>query len=353
MKRKARFKVAEKFDLFIELQSATCCQKRKLAFKTQPIWFKLRIFVANNFVEFLMSIEVKGVSKFYGDQAAVNDITFSIKKGEIVGFLGPNGAGKSTTMKMITGFIPPSDGEILVCGKTVSLDSIETRKHIGYLPENNPLYLDMYVKEYLEFVAKIYKLPNPRERVKEMISLVGLEVEQNKKIEMLSKGYRQRVGLAQAIIHNPDVLILDEPTSGLDPNQLVEIRDLIKKIGKEKTVMLSTHILQEVEAICDRVIIIRQGKLVADNLAGNLQADNLIQVVFVEFDKNVSKKTLANIRSVSKVEAVNETSFLLESASSDDLRKLVAQFAQENGLLTLTLRTEEKSLEDIFKTLTK
>jgi ABC-2 type transport system ATP-binding protein len=300
-----------------------------------------------------MSIEVKNVSKFYKTQAAVNEINFSINKGEIVGFLGPNGAGKSTTMKMITGFIPPSEGEIYVCGKLVSLDSIETRKHIGYLPENNPLYLDMYVKEYLEFVAKIYKLPNPRERVKEMISLVGLEVEQNKKIEMLSKGYRQRVGLAQAIIHNPDVLILDEPTSGLDPNQLVEIRDLIKKIGKEKTVMLSTHILQEVEAICDRVIIIRQGKLVADNLAGNLQVENQIQVVYVEFDKHVSKSKLSKIESVLKVEAVNDTTYLIESNSSDDLRKLIAKFAQDNGLLALTLRTEEKSLEDIFKTLTK
>jgi ABC-2 type transport system ATP-binding protein len=300
-----------------------------------------------------MSIEVKNVSKFYKTQAAVNEINFSINKGEIVGFLGPNGAGKSTTMKLITGFIPPSEGEIYVCGKLVSLDSIETRKHIGYLPENNPLYLDMYVKEYLEFVAKIYKLPNPRERVKEMISLVGLEVEQNKKIEMLSKGYRQRVGLAQAIIHNPDVLILDEPTSGLDPNQLVEIRDLIKKIGKEKTVMLSTHILQEVEAICDRVIIIRQGKLVADNLAGNLQVENQTQVVFVEFDKHVSKSKLSRIESVLKVEAVNDTTYLIESNSSDDLRKLIAKFAQDNGLLALTLRTEEKSLEDIFKTLTK
>ena len=177
-----------------------------------------------------MSIEVKNLSKFYGEQAAVNDISFSIGKGEIVGFLGPNGAGKSTTMKMITGFIPASEGEIRVCGKEVSVDSIETRKHVGYLPENNPLYLDMYVKEYLEFVGNIYKIKNVRERVKEMIRLVGLEVEQNKKIGMLSKGYRQRVGLAQAIIHNPDVLILDEPTSGLDPNQLVEIRDLIKAL---------------------------------------------------------------------------------------------------------------------------
>ncbi len=300
-----------------------------------------------------MSIEVTNLSKFYGEQAAVNDITFSIKKGEIVGFLGPNGAGKSTTMKMITGFIPASEGTINVCGKEVSVDAIETRKHIGYLPENNPLYLDMYVKEYLEFVGKIYKLKNVRERVKEMIQLVGLEVEQNKKIGMLSKGYRQRVGLAQAIIHNPDVLILDEPTSGLDPNQLVEIRDLIRRIGKEKTVMLSTHILQEVEAICDRVIIIRQGKLVADNLASNLQVASDTQVVYAEFDGTISKQLLAKIPGISKLEQVNSSTYLIESESIDDLRKTVAQFAQQNNLLVLTLRTEEKSLEEVFKTLTK
>ena len=300
-----------------------------------------------------MSIEVTNLTKFYGQQAAVNDISFSIGKGEIVGFLGPNGAGKSTTMKMITGFIPATQGTIKVCGKEVSLDSIETRKHIGYLPENNPLYLDMYVKEYLEFVAKIYKLKNVRERVKEMISLVGLEIEQNKKIGMLSKGYRQRVGLAQAIIHNPDVLILDEPTSGLDPNQLVEIRELIKRIGKEKTVMLSTHILQEVEAICDRVIIIRRGNLVADNLASNLQVSSDLQVVYAEFEGKVSKSLLNKITGVTKVETVGENSFLIESESTEDLRKTVAQFAQTNNLLVLTLRTEEKSLEEVFKSLTK
>ncbi len=300
-----------------------------------------------------MSIEVKNLSKFYGEQAAVNDISFSIGKGEIVGFLGPNGAGKSTTMKMITGFIPASEGEIRVCGKEVSVDSIETRKHIGYLPENNPLYLDMYVKEYLEFVGNIYKIKNVRERVKEMIRLVGLEVEQNKKIGMLSKGYRQRVGLAQAIIHNPDVLILDEPTSGLDPNQLVEIRDLIKRIGKEKTVMLSTHILQEVEAICDRVIIIRKGQLVADNLASNLQVETDLQVVFAEFDGTVSKNLLQRIPGVTKVQKVTENTFLIESSEMEDLRKTVAQFAQQNNLLVLTLRTEEKSLEEVFKSLTK
>ncbi len=308
------------------------------------------IFVAK---VFSMSIEVKNLSKYYGEQAAVNDITFSVGKGEIIGFLGPNGAGKSTTMKMITGFIPATQGEIRVCGIPVSVDSIETRKRIGYLPENNPLYLDMYVKEYLEFVGKIYKVKNLEERVKEMIKLVGLEVEQNKKIGMLSKGYRQRVGLAQAIIHNPDVLILDEPTSGLDPNQLVEIRELIRRIGKEKTVMLSTHILQEVEAICDRVVIIRQGKLVADNLASNLQVETDTQVVYAEFDGTVAKSLLQKIPGVSKIERVSDSKYLIESQSLEDLRKIVAQFAQKNNLLVLTLRTEEKSLEEVFKSLTK
>ena len=203
-----------------------------------------------------MSIEVKNLFKYYGEQAAVKDISFNVNSGEIVGFLGPNGAGKSTTMKIITGFIPSSSGEVNVCGMPVDVDSLNTRQIIGYLPEHNPLYLDMYVREYLEFVGKIYKVKNIKDRVSEMIKSVGLEVEQNKLIGALSKGYRQRVGLAAAIIHDPQVLILDEPTSGLDPNQLVEIRELIKTIGKEKTVMLSTHIMQEVEAICNRVVII-------------------------------------------------------------------------------------------------
>ena len=208
-----------------------------------------------------MSIEVKNLVKYYGEQAAVKDITFNVKKGEIVGFLGPNGAGKSTTMKIITGYIPSTSGEVTVCGLPVSMENLASRKKIGYLPENNPLYLDMYVKEYLKFVGKIYKVKNLNDRVAEMINAVGLEVEQNKKIGALSKGYRQRVGLAQAIIHDPEVLILDEPTSGLDPNQLADIRNLIRTIGKEKTVMLSTHIMQEVEAICDRIVIINKGKI--------------------------------------------------------------------------------------------
>lgn len=300
-----------------------------------------------------MSIEVKHLSKYYGEQAAVNDISFSVGKGEIVGFLGPNGAGKSTTMKIITGFIPASEGIVNVCGMNIDEQSLETRRRIGYLPENNPLYLDMYVKEYLEFVAKIYKLDNVRNRVQEMINLVGLDVEQKKKIGMLSKGYRQRVGLAQSIIHDPDVLILDEPTSGLDPNQLVDIRKLIKTIGKEKTVMLSTHIMQEVEAICDRVIIIKKGQIVADNIASELQYDAGLQVVYAEFDGAVSRNVLQKIPNVSKVQKVTDNSFLIESQGEGDLRKAIAVFAQQNNLLVITLRTEEKTLEEVFKELTK
>jgi ABC-2 type transport system ATP-binding protein len=300
-----------------------------------------------------MSILVKNVSKFYGEQAAVNNISFSINKGEIVGFLGPNGAGKSTTMKMITGFIPATSGEIKVCDLVVDVDSMETKKRIGYLPEHNPLYLDMYVREYLEFVGKIYHLKNIKSRVDEMIETVGLQVEQNKKIGMLSKGYRQRVGLAQAIIHDPEVLILDEPTSGLDPNQLVDIRELIKNIGKSKTVMLSTHIMQEVEAICDRVIIIKKGAIVADDSAQNLQYEDQHQVVYVEFDQNVSKSQLTKIETVSKVEQVGGNAWLIETNTSTDLRKAIAQFAQQNHILVLTMRQEERTLEEVFKALTK
>jgi len=298
-----------------------------------------------------MSIEVKNLFKYYGDQAAVKDISFNVKQGEIVGFLGPNGAGKSTTMKVITGYISASHGEVKVCGLPVSVDSLDTRQLIGYLPEHNPLYLDMYVKEYLTFVANIYKVNNVKDRVADMIKKVGLEVEQNKKIGALSKGYRQRVGLAQAIIHDPKVLILDEPTSGLDPNQLVEIRQLIKSIGKEKTVMLSTHIMQEVEAICDRVVIINKGEIVADDKAGDLQMKAQVQTVYVEFEGSVSKNQLSKIAGVSKVGKVAD-GWLLESQEEIDLRKIIAKFAQENNVLTLTLRKEEKSLEEVFKTLT-
>ncbi len=299
-----------------------------------------------------MSIEVKNLFKYYGEQAAVRDISFSVKKGEIVAFLGPNGAGKSTTMKIMTGFIPSSSGEVFICGMKVDVENLKTRQIIGYLPENNPLYTEMYVREYLEFVGRIYKIKNLKNRVTEMIHTLGLELEQNKRIEALSKGYRQRVGLAQAIIHDPEVLILDEPTSGLDPNQLVEIRELIKKIGKEKTVILSTHIMQEVEAICDRIVIISKGQIVANDKASVLQNETSQQTVFVEFDKNVSKSQLLKIPTIRKVEAVNNA-WLIESSADIDLRKEIAQFAQKNDWLILTLKIEKKSLEEVFKDLTK
>ena len=299
-----------------------------------------------------MSIEVKNLYKYYGEQAAVRDVSFSVKKGEIVAFLGPNGAGKSTTMKIMTGFMPASEGEVFICGKKVDIDKLDTRQIIGYLPENNPLYTDMYVREYLEFVGRIYKIKNLKARVSEMIHAVGLAVEQHKKIGALSKGYRQRVGLAQAIIHDPEVLILDEPTTGLDPNQLVEIRELIRSIGKEKTVLLSTHIMQEVEAICDRVIIISKGQIVADDTAKILQQDLQHQTVYVEFDNKVSAAQLTKIPNASKVEALNN-GWLIESLSNTDLRKEVAQFAQTQDWLILTLNIEQKTLEEVFKELTK
>ena len=299
-----------------------------------------------------MSIEVKNLFKYYGEQAAVCDISFSVKKGEIVGFLGPNGAGKSTTMKIMTGFIPASSGEIHICGMKVDVENLETRQIIGYLPENNPLYTEMYVREYLEFVGRIYKIKNLKNRVSEMIQTLGLELEQNKKIGALSKGYRQRVGLAQAIIHDPQVLILDEPTSGLDPNQLVEIRELIRKIGEEKTVILSTHIMQEVEAICDRIVIISKGKIVANDKASILQNETAHQTVYVEFDAKVSKSQLIKIPNIQKVEAVNNA-WLIETSADIDLRKEISQFAQKEKWLILTLKIEKKSLEEVFKDLTK
>ncbi|WP_107037224.1 gliding motility-associated ABC transporter ATP-binding subunit GldA [Brumimicrobium mesophilum] len=300
-----------------------------------------------------MSISVKHLTKFYGEQAAVDNISFEAKNGEILGFLGPNGAGKSTTMKIITSFIPETEGSVEVCGMDIKKHSLEVRKKIGYLPEHNPIYLDMYVKEYLNFVGKIYKVKNLKARVTEVIELVGLQKEQHKVIGQLSKGYRQRVGLAQAIIHDPEVLILDEPTSGLDPNQLAEIRELIKKIGKEKTVMLSTHIMQEVEAICDRVIIIKNGKLVANAKASELQSNESSQVVFVEFDAEISRNRLAKVPNISRVEEITKTTFLVKSDSSIDLRKTIAAYAQDENLLILTIRKEEKTLEEVFKDYTR
>lgn len=300
-----------------------------------------------------MSIEVKDVVKTYGDQNALNKVTFSIPPNQVVGFLGPNGAGKSTMMKIITCFIPQTQGSIKVCGLDVREDSIEVRKKVGYLPEHNPLYLDMYVKEYLHFVADLHRVENPKKRVAEMIETVGLQVEQHKKIGALSKGYRQRVGLAQAMMHNPEVLILDEPTSGLDPNQLDEIRNLIKKLGKEKTVLLSTHIMQEVEAICDRIIIVNKGEIVADNSAENIKQAAVKQVVKVEFDQPVKEGKIRSLPKVTEVINPEGNTWLIESKHQDDLRPLIAKMANENGWLVLEMQKEKESLETAFKRLTK
>ena len=302
----------------------------------------------------IVSIIVQNISKLYGNQKALNDVSFEVKPGEIVGFLGPNGAGKSTMMKIITCFLPQSSGKVSVCGFDVEEQSLEVRQQVGYLPEHNPLYLEMYVKEYLEFIGGLHKIANIKSRVKEMIEATGLQVEQNKKIGALSKGYRQRVGIAQALIHNPKVLIMDEPTTGLDPNQLEEIRSLIKNVGKEKTVMLSTHIMQEVEAVCDRVIIINNGEIVANDDTQNLQkANRERQVVTVEFDKEVSRTALKNISGVIDAKNTEGNKWHIVAAGDKDIRKDIFDFAVNNGASVLALQKQEQKLEDIFKELTK
>jgi len=300
-----------------------------------------------------MSIQVENVTKLYGQQKALDDISFTIKGGEIVGFLGPNGAGKSTMMKIITCYLPQTEGVVKVCGHDVVEDSIAVRRSVGYLPEHNPLYLDMYVKEYLQFVGGIYKVPHLQSRVAEMVAMVGLGDEQHKKIAALSKGYRQRIGLAQAIIHDPDVLILDEPTSGLDPNQLVEIRSLIQQIGREKTVMLSTHIMQEVEAICNRVIIVNKGKIATDQASGKIKSSESNSIVLkVEFSDPVDISSLNNVTGVESVKHVDGKMYLISSSSQNDVRKSVFKFAVDTGNSVLSSQKEEMSLEDVFKSLT-
>lgn len=301
-----------------------------------------------------MSISVRNISKLYGAQKALDDVSFEIGGGEVVGFLGPNGAGKSTMMKLLTCYIPQSGGEASVCGFDVREQSMDVRRNVGYLPEHNPLYLDMYVREYLEFVADIFKLKKPRERVKQMVGTVGLEREAHKKIGALSKGYRQRVGLAQAMIHDPKVLILDEPTSGLDPNQLEEIRGLIKQLGREKTVMLSTHIMQEVEAICTRVIIIDKGRIVADDSAERLRGSGLsTEAVLVEFDADVAPNELKDIPGVQQVAKDGARSWVLGFDAANDIRPAVFEFAVKRGVKVLTLQKAERGLEEVFKELTK
>nr|WP_299031155.1 gliding motility-associated ABC transporter ATP-binding subunit GldA [uncultured Tenacibaculum sp.] len=296
-----------------------------------------------------MSIQLTEISKNYGTQKAVNAISFEAKKGEIVGFLGPNGAGKSTTMKILTGFIQPTEGSVLVSGIDVITNPIEAQRKIGYLPEHNPLYLDMYVKEYLQFQASLHKID--KTKVAEVIEQVGLSVEAHKKINQLSKGYRQRVGLAAAILHNPEVLILDEPTTGLDPNQLVEIRELIKELGKDKTVLLSTHIMQEVEAVCDRVIIINKGEIVIDKPISELKTDTE-QVIRVTFDYKLEEQFIKRLPNIKTFKNTLENNWVLTFDTSEDMRPVIFDFAQENGLKILGLNTENKNLESLFRELT-
>src|SRR6187455_646262 len=302
-----------------------------------------------------MSIEVKNLLKVYGEQKAVNDISFKVGKGEIVGFLGPNGAGKSTTMKIITGYLEKTSGEAFVCGMNVADQPLETKKKIGYLPEANPLYYDMYVREYLAFVAEVHGIQNSKVKIENVIGLTGLSVESKKKIGQLSKGYKQRVGLAAALIHDPEVLILDEPTSGLDPNQIIEIRDVIKKQGKDKTVLFSSHILQEVEAICDRVIIINKGELVADDKLSNLRqrASSSSNTVKVSFKESIDKswlEQLAAARSVNKIDANN---WQLATDNPEQLRKQIFELSLLHNLNIVSLQSDSQSLEDVFRSLTQ
>ncbi|HLO91946.1 MAG TPA: gliding motility-associated ABC transporter ATP-binding subunit GldA [Lentimicrobium sp.] len=302
-----------------------------------------------------MSIVVSNITKRYGNQLALDNVSFSIKPGEIVGLLGPNGAGKSTLMKIITCFIPPTSGDVTVYGFDIREQSLEIRKKVGYLPENNPLYTEMYIRESLEFMAGLHNLGvNTNKRVNDIMELTGLNAEKSKKIGALSKGYRQRVGLAQALIHDPDVLILDEPTSGLDPNQLVDIRNLIIEIGKQKTVVLSTHIMQEVEAMCNRAIIINQGKIVADDSPRNLlDAMGTSDRVIVEFDQAVDIKTLKLIKGVKQVFKKESNTWIFESEKNIDIRQEIFQFAVAGKLTVLSMQKEESSLEGVFQKLTR
>jgi ABC-2 type transport system ATP-binding protein len=307
-----------------------------------------------------MSIEVSNLTKIYGQQKAIDNISFKIDKAEIVGFLGPNGAGKSTTMKIITGFLEADKGNAFVSGLNVQSDKLETKKRIGYLPEGNPLYYEMYMREYLEFIANVHKIKNIKNRIEEVITLTGLSIESKKKIGQLSKGYKQRVGLAAALIHDPEVLILDEPTNGLDPNQIVEIRDVIKNLGKNKTVLFSSHILQEVEAICDRVIIINKGSIVADDQLSNLQKTNKSShAVIVQFKEAVEIELLNQIQDVQKVEQLQTTNlptgqagYKLQTTNPESVRKKLLELSLQHNLNIVSLQSENYSLEEVFRNLT-
>ncbi|MHA4843254.1 gliding motility-associated ABC transporter ATP-binding subunit GldA [Flavitalea antarctica] len=301
-----------------------------------------------------MSIEVNNLSKLYGGQKAVDSISFRVDKGEIVGFLGPNGAGKSTTMKIITGFLTQDGGDAIVCGVNVKDKPLETKSRIGYLPEANPLYYEMYVREYLDFIADIHQVKNKKQRIEEVILMVGLSVESKKKLGQLSKGYKQRVGLAAALIHDPEVLILDEPTTGLDPNQILEIREVIRKLGQEKTVLFSSHILQEVEAVCDRVVIINKGKLVANDtisaLRGNMEGARHIRVTFQE---KIDGGLLSGLSSATAVRAIDEFNWELQTGSPDNLRKQLMELSLKENLNIVSLQSGEQSLEELFRELTR
>ena len=300
-----------------------------------------------------MSISVNNLTKIYGAQKAVNNISFQVNKGEIVGFLGPNGAGKSTTMKIITGYLEATGGDATVCGEDVSSNAISTKKKIGYLPESNALYYEMYVREYLEFVANVHQIKDAKEAIQKVIETVGLTPESRKKIGQLSKGYKQRVGLAAALIHDPEVLILDEPTSGLDPNQIVEIREVIKKLGKDKTVLFSSHILQEVEAICDRVIIINKGTIVADDKLSNLQKENnASQSVIVQFKENIGEIVLNELNGVTNKQKMETGAWKLKTDNPENLRKQLLELSIKNNLNIVSLQSENNSLENIFRNLT-
>jgi ABC-2 type transport system ATP-binding protein len=300
-----------------------------------------------------MSIEVTQLLKQYGEQKAVNGVSFAVNKGEIVGFLGPNGAGKSTTMKIITGYLQADGGKALVCGQDVAADPIAVKKKIGYLPEANPIYPDMYVREYLAFVAGIHQLENVKAAVEKVITLTGLTVESKKKIGQLSKGYKQRVGLAAALIHEPEVLILDEPTSGLDPNQIIEIRNVIKQQGQNKTVLFSSHILQEVEAICDRVIIINKGNIVADDRLVNLQkGKGERHIVSVQFGETVGRSLLETLTDISRLVEQGTGHWQLETANPESVKKQLLSLAVANNLNIVSLQSEGHSLEQVFRTLT-
>ena len=302
-----------------------------------------------------MSIKVSNITKLYGNQKALDDVSFKIEAGEIVGLVGPNGAGKSTMMKIITCYLPQTSGEATVCGFDVETQSIDVRKKVGYLPEHNPLYLDMYVMEYLEFIAGIHKLgKNSDKKVAEMIEITGLEVERKKKIGALSKGYRQRVGLAQALIHDPEVLILDEPTSGLDPNQIVDIRNLIKTIGKEKTVLFSTHIMQEVEAVCNKVIVIDFGKIVANKTTVEMhQINTNTQMISIEFDSSIDKKILNEIPEILNAVCIKENLWSIKALTNKDIRPELFKLAVRHNITVLSMNIEEQSLEETFHQLTK